>query len=103
MKKVLLVAAILVAAFFLFHSSSTFSGVYTLVPNSAMMGAYEKLNFTSGKTVELDTMAGAVQASYKVDGKKLTLSANNGQTLVLTIDNHGDINGGEMLGKFHKQ
>jgi hypothetical protein len=103
MKKVLLFAAILVLAFFLFRGGGKLSGTYTLVPNSSMVGAYENLNFTSGKTVELGTMAGTVPATYKVNGKKLTLAANNGQTLILTIDGHGDIDGGQMIGKFHKQ
>lgn len=102
MKKLLILAAALVLAFLLF-SGGKLSGSYTLVPNSTMMGAYEKLNFTSGNTVELATVAGPLRATYKVSGKKLTLTASNGQTLVLAIDGHGDIDGGEMVGRFHKR
>jgi len=103
MKKLLILAAALVLAFLLFSGGGKLSGTYTLVPNSTMMGAYEKLDFTSGTRVELATMAGPLPATYKVNGKKLTLTANNGQTLVLLIDRHGDIDGGEMVGKFHKR
>ena len=31
------------------------------------------------------------------------IGRKHGQTLILTIDNHGDIEGGQMVGKFHKR
>jgi hypothetical protein len=66
-------------------------------------GFFEKLTFTSGKTVEITFMGQTRELTYQVDGKKLKIiSPNAAETQIFTIDNAGCFDGGGLLGKYCK-
>jgi hypothetical protein len=84
---------------FCISGCSKLSGTYEAMPNSG--SAFEKLIF-SGDKVAIVTFAGSFETTYKKSGQQVTLNAN-GRTMTLTIDSHGDLDGGMMVGRFHKQ
>lgn len=74
------------------------SGVYTPTGGA---GFFEKLTFTSGKTVEITFMGQTRELTYQVDGKKLKIiSPNSAETQIFSLDNTGCFDGGGLLGKY---
>lgn len=78
--------------------SGSLSGSYTPAGGA---GFFEKLNFTSGKTVEITFMGQTRALDYQLDGKKLkVVTTNAGETQVFTVDASGCLDGGGILGKY---
>ena len=74
------------------------SGTYLATGNAP----YQQIEFGSGDTVDL-TVAGMVQrGAYKVDGSKVVVTIG-GQSIVLTVDDHGCLTGGQLIGTYCKQ
>ncbi|HEU5217390.1 MAG TPA: hypothetical protein VFU23_01955 [Gemmatimonadales bacterium] len=74
------------------------SGSYT---PSGGAGFFEKMNFTSGKKVEITFMGQTRELGYALAGKKLKIiSPDAGETQIFSMDGAGCFDGGGLLGKY---
>ncbi len=71
--------------------------------NTLLGNVFSKMEFVSGSEVDMTiSLSGtASRFKYKVDGKKLVLSAGE-QTMIMDIDDKGCI-GNQMMGKYCKK
>jgi hypothetical protein len=69
--------------------------------SGAGRGFFDKLTFESGGKVEISFMSMTKEGSYEVDGKRVKVTAG-GDTQIFTIDDHGCLDGGGLLGRYCK-
>jgi hypothetical protein len=92
------VCILIIATVFLAGCGKKLNGTY-----AGGMGAhFDKLTFKSNGKVEMNAaMMGSTEAAYEVDGNNVKLLGAGGQAQVLTMDNQGCLDGGEIIGKYY--
>ena len=77
--------------------------------DSGLSGSYtsqgglisQTMLFKPGGKVEVSAMGTTQEGNYEVEGNKVKISINT-STTILTIDDNGCLDGGQMVGKFCK-
>jgi hypothetical protein len=76
------------------------SGTYTGQDGGTYAGM--TLDFTSDSVVQVNAGGAVTAGTYTLQGQQVTLN-DGGNTMVLTIDSDGCLDGGDAVGKFCKQ
>lgn len=84
---------------FLAGCGSKLNGTYEGDSNAK----FDRMTFKSNGKVDITDMGTTSELAYKVDGKSVKLIGLAGQALVLQMDNAGNLNGGEMIGKYYRE
>jgi len=100
MKNVLLKSILLVFTIFILScSNSTMRGEYLAQDFSVI----NKFTFLSGGKVEISNMMKTSIGKYKLEGNKVTITAN-GDTIIFTVSNdYNCLDSGGMLGVYCKK
>lgn len=82
---------------------SGLSGTYTSDGSARYGKLISSLTFKPGGKVEVTAMGMTQEASYEREGKKVKIVTEGKAATILTIDDKGCLDGGEMIGKFCKE
>lgn len=91
---------LLIATVFLAGCGSKLNGTYEGDSNAK----FDRMTFKSNGKVDITDMGTTTECAYKVDGKSVKLIGFGGQSqvsLVFQVDKAGNLNGGEMIGKYY--
>ncbi len=81
---------------------SGLSGTYTSDGSARYGNLIESMTFKPGGKVEVVAMGMTKELPYEMEGKKVKIVDEAKTATILTIDDNGCLDGGEMIGKFCK-
>jgi hypothetical protein len=93
----------LLVALLLTSCDSGLSGTYTSDGSGQVGKIISSMTFKSGGKVEIVAQGMTKELPYDVEGNKVRITDERKSVTILTIDNNGCLDGGEMIGKFCKK
>lgn len=78
------------------------SGTYTSDGSARYGNLIESMTFKPGGKVEVVAMGMTKELPYEMEGKKVKIVDEAKTATILTIDDNGCLDGGELIGKFCK-